>query len=289
MCALLAIALAWPVPPALAAARWPARYPVAAVVLWQAIGLSGGLALLTAELTLAGVHQPQPWSTAVVTALRRREGLGFLGWLGLVAFLLTALWLLGVLARSTARVISGRRRHRYLLDLLGSQGTSSRSARLPADVFVLAHPQPAAYSIPGIRPRIVVSDGAVAAFAPQELDAVVDHERAHLRQHHDILVQPFLSWQRSFPFLPAASRALEAVELLAESLADDVALHEHGRAPLVSALQTVQGQGPELNARCARLHSESAGASRRWLATVIAGLLGASLVLLPPAVLLLTR
>ena len=38
--ALLAFALAWPVPVVLAGARWPRRMPGAALVLWQAIALA---------------------------------------------------------------------------------------------------------------------------------------------------------------------------------------------------------------------------------------------------------
>src|SRR6185436_14961607 len=44
------IALAEPVSRRLARARWPARDPVGALLLWQAIGLSGGLALVGSGL-----------------------------------------------------------------------------------------------------------------------------------------------------------------------------------------------------------------------------------------------
>ena len=47
----LGILLAEPASRALAAARWPARDPAGALLLWQAIGLAGGLALVGAGLT----------------------------------------------------------------------------------------------------------------------------------------------------------------------------------------------------------------------------------------------
>ena len=55
----LAVILAGPAPAALARASWPGRSPRAALVLWQAVGLSGGLAILGAGLTLAvsGLHR----------------------------------------------------------------------------------------------------------------------------------------------------------------------------------------------------------------------------------------
>ena len=42
----LALALAWPVPVALSRAAWPSRAPAAALALWQAIALAGGLSMI---------------------------------------------------------------------------------------------------------------------------------------------------------------------------------------------------------------------------------------------------
>ena len=49
--ALLALALAWPVPILLSGARWTRRSPAAALVLWQAIAIAGGLSMIGALLT----------------------------------------------------------------------------------------------------------------------------------------------------------------------------------------------------------------------------------------------
>ena len=49
--AAMAVILAWPVPVLLARARWTARAPVTALVLWQAIALAGGLSMIGAMLT----------------------------------------------------------------------------------------------------------------------------------------------------------------------------------------------------------------------------------------------
>ena len=224
MLAALAVLLAGPVPARLARAAWPARRPVAALVVWQAIGLGGGVSLLGAFAALA---------------------LSRLRWAGVVAFGATLLWLVGVLITSSVRVVLARRRHRYLLDLLAE--------RERAGVTVLAHPAPAAYSVPGRRSRIVVSRGTFDRLAADELDAVVAHERAHLRQHHDLVVQPFVAWRRSFPFLRPARAAARAVEQLVEFLADDAARSRVGDAALDGALATMADEGYDLTARRRRL------------------------------------
>src|SRR5690349_10460099 len=95
------VALAEPVSRRLARARWPGRDPVGALLLWQAIGLSGGLALLGAGLIygLAPLGAPVP----AVDAALRELGAGRVPALSLphvVALLLTAALaarLLGVL------------------------------------------------------------------------------------------------------------------------------------------------------------------------------------------------
>ena len=50
--AVLAILLAWPVPVFLARAAWPRRHARAAIALWQAVGIAGGLSLIGAPLAV---------------------------------------------------------------------------------------------------------------------------------------------------------------------------------------------------------------------------------------------
>ena len=275
--AVLAVVLAWPVPLRLARADWARRHPAAGLVLWQAVGLAGGLALLTAELSLAAVHRPGSWRGAVGSIATRPGGLGLAGTIGLAAFLLTGAWLIGVLVASTLRVAAARRRHRYVLDLL-----AVRDAEVPGDVSVLTHAGSAAYSIPGRRSRIVVSRGACEALDEAQLRAVVEHERAHLRQHHDVVVQPFVAWRNSFPFLSAAGLALRSVEELTEFLADDAARARAGDRALGEALSVMASAEHPVDARRDRLARPGDGTTRTLM---VAGLLACVIVLAPPILL----
>src|SRR5688500_5406619 len=104
---LLGVLLAEPASRALAAAAWPARDPVGALLVWQAIGLSGGLALLGAGVVygLAPFGRSLPEALALVPGAvsegRLAEQIDLSHVLALLAALALGLRLLGVLAATT--------------------------------------------------------------------------------------------------------------------------------------------------------------------------------------------
>jgi bla regulator protein blaR1 len=329
----LAVVLAWPVPEALARARWPARSPRAALVLWQSVGLGGGLAILGAGVTLAvsGLHRS--WLAGVAALPDAALGgsgaasPGPLGWAGVALTLAAGAWLLSVLAVSTARLLRVRRQHRQRIDLLadevpaaelaavrpagsgdgdgrgpeaewragagddaagaggGTAGPAGPGGGREPRVRLVDHPLVAAYCLPGVRPRIVLSQGAIDALSPDQLRAVVTHENAHARGQHDLVIQPFRAWQQTFPFLPAARHATAAVELLVEMTADDAARRQCGPAPLTAALAALAAPGDEqVAARMTRLSAAPRPLSRLAAAAVCAA--AVALVCAPPAILL---
>jgi Zn-dependent protease with chaperone function len=292
----VAVLLAVPVPLALARAGWPARAPRAALVLWQAVGLGGGLSILGAGVTLAvsGLHRSWLGGLAALPSHLRGASLGPAGWAGVVLTAVAGAWLGCVLVVSTARLLAARHGHRQRLDLLAAEVSMAEllasalavPGREPR-VRLVDHPLAAAYCLPGVRPRIVLSQGVIDALSSAQLAAVVTHEKAHARGQHDLVIQPFRAWQQTFPFLPAAARALAAVELLVEMLADDVASRQCGPAPLLAALRRLAAAAPQdrqVAARAARLAAAPAPLPR--LAAVAACAAAVALVCLPPAILL---
>jgi Zn-dependent protease with chaperone function len=255
---VLGVLLAEPVSRALAAARWPARDPTGALLLWQAVGLAGGLALLGAGVSfgLAPLGSSLPVAVGqLAEQLRHRDwpaGLGAWQLLALAASLALAARLLGVLGLAAIRTLRARRRHRDLLDVLATPWPAMAGAR------VLAHPLPVAYCLPGLRSRLVVSEGTLAALSPAELAAVLAHERAHLRERHDLVVLPFVAWGATAPWVPGMARAQLAVATLVEMRADDVARASTGELALAGALRQVGG-----GAARATLTSFSAAVSGR--------------------------
>jgi hypothetical protein len=287
----------------LASAAWPGRAPAAAILLWQALGLGWGLAAVGALAALAARPAHHGVAGGVVAfaagAIREPESPAGepvalttfrVACLALAVALLALLcW---VLAAACAAVLRTRRRHRALLALLARGDPKAPGA------LVLDYPAAAAYCLPGLRSRIVISAGTLDLLDQAELAAVLAHERAHIRERHDLVLLPFTALCRAFPRAGVAFRAQHAVALLVEMLADDrarrarparelaTALMRFGvagaTAPPSGALAAVQAsrQG-DVTARVTRLLEPQPALSRPLWVTVCCG--AALLVLVPAA------
>ncbi|HEU5002348.1 MAG TPA: M56 family metallopeptidase [Actinomycetota bacterium] len=296
--ACLTILLAGPASAALADAQWTARSPRAALFLWQAVGLAGGLGVLTAGLTLAAASVGNRWLPGLIDVPSHWSQLGVSGWLGVAVTVSVGTWLVVSTAASAARVLRARREHRRRLDAIGDALRVGPPvvARGGLRVRLVDHPQAVAYCLPGLRPRVVLSSGALAALTTGELDAVLAHELAHARGRHDLVVQPFVAWARTFPFLPTAARAVAAVGALVEMLADDAALQRCGPEDLRNALRRLAGEqsavtgpagidlGRQLGARADRLAATTR--TLGWPVTALVYAAAAALVVGPPLILL---
>ncbi len=233
--ALLALALAWPVPILLSGARWTRRSPAAALVLWQAIAIAGGLSMIGALLTfglapygdnlftgavgfIESFPTPQPVEIVNVLAL---AGAG----------LLTAHLLLNLVI-TIVRSERQRRRHAQLLLLLSSPH--------PSGSRLIDTPAPVAYCLPGALSSVtVVSAGLIELLDDDGMHAVVEHERAHVRQRHDVVLVLFRAWHESLPWFPIAYRAQREVGILIEMLADDNARRTVDDAVLADTIARV--------------------------------------------------
>jgi len=234
---------------ALLQASWPRRSPAAAILLWQALGLASGLAAVG---TLIGLAMPASHAGVVRSVLRASTLLrtgdvfrltGMFGAQGvmptvifavrltcLAAGLVLLASLCWVLVAASVAAVQARRRQRVLLTLL-----AHGDPKVPG-ALVVDYPNAAAYCLPGLRSKIVVSVGTLELLGRGELAAVLAHERAHLRERHDLVLLPFTALRRAFPRSATCTDAQRAVALLVEMLADDRALRGRPTRELVSAL-----------------------------------------------------
>jgi Zn-dependent protease with chaperone function len=230
---LVALLLVGPVPALLARATWPMRAPRAAVVLWQSIALAAVLSAFSAGIAIASrlfVPGPDGRPTATITS-----EIAVLGWPLWIAYVLvfTLTLLIGVrlsVAVLQVAIATRRRRahHRMVVDLVGNKQKSG--------LRVLGVKEPLAYCLPGVRSRVVVSEGTLTTLADKEVAAILSHERAHLRARHDLVLEMFTAVHAAFPRFVRSASALDAVRLLIELLADDAAVRAAGPTPLARAL-----------------------------------------------------
>ncbi|PZG41016.1 peptidase M48 Ste24p [Spongiactinospora gelatinilytica] len=204
-------------------ARWTYRAPRTAILLWQAVGITWGLATTGALLAYA----LQPYERGVLGGLGAfaasaatggygpRDAydlphiLAFIAGVSLLAVLIT------VTAAAAVQTIRARRRHRALLALI------SRDDPEVPGVRVVDHPGAAAYCLPGLRSQVVISAGALRLLSPDELAAVLAHESAHVRERHDLVLLPFSALRRVLPWSAVVRDTQAMVELLIEMAADD--------------------------------------------------------------------
>lgn len=235
---LLAITLAWPVPLSLSAAEWPSRAPGLALALWQAIALGGGLAMIGALLSFgfAPFDESVGGISALSDALLRGPIPPAFGVLHIVALggaALLSVHLVLNLVSTAARTERSRRQHRAAVELLSAPMPEQPGTR------VLDHPTPIAYCVPGVHTVTVLSGGLIELLKPEELGAVIAHERTHLRQFHHLVLLAFRAWHSALPWFPIANRAENAVGQLVEMLADDDAAKEVPRPVLARAIALV--------------------------------------------------
>ncbi|TQM33421.1 M56 family metallopeptidase [Nocardia bhagyanarayanae] len=233
----LALLLAGPAPALLSRATWPYRTPRAALVLWQAIALAAVLSAFGSGLAIAAeLLVPGPDGRPTTSPTREIDALGLPLWLAYVTVFALTLLIGARLIFSVIRVgVHTRRRrarHRMLVDLLDQSGPH----RPAHDIRVLAATEPIAYCLPGLRQRVVLSEGTLTNLDHSEVKAIVSHERSHLRARHDLVLEAFTAVHEAFPRVVRSKAALGSVKLLIELLADDSAVKVTGPKPLARAL-----------------------------------------------------
>jgi Zn-dependent protease with chaperone function len=226
-------------------AGWTARAPLLAIVLYLTAAWSVVAALGLAGLTLA-VH-----ATALggglshligACVLRLRATYATPGGATVAGLGLTLAG--AVLARTAVTATThlranGRQASRHAL--------TARLVGVPEPALgavLVEHPQPTAYCVAGRHPTVVLTTGAVQALDPDQLAAVLAHERAHLAAHHHRLLAMARIGRQVLPFLPLMRDADAQVTRLVEMHADDVAQRASGPAPLATVLVALATGSP---------------------------------------------
>ncbi|MFF7748976.1 M56 family metallopeptidase [Streptomyces sp. NPDC007971] len=206
----------------------PAAWALACAALVTAIGWAGALALL-AFTGLAQVPQVAAEGRWSVAALRAEDPV-----YRVVAAASALVLAVGVVSLVVAAVRQVRHLMRARLEC----------AHLPGDteLAVVDDEAPLAFALPGTPGRIVVSRGMLRCLGDGEREALLAHERAHLRGRHHLFQSVWRLTAALNPLLRPVAVAggfvLErwADEEAAERVGDrKVVAHAVGRAALASA------------------------------------------------------
>jgi Zn-dependent protease with chaperone function len=153
-------------------------------------------------------------------------GSGALSLLPLAGFAMLSLTLGG---RSLIRQVRAKRR--FLARLRIARTADVGGTR----VAVFDSTRPQAFCAGFLRPRIYLSTAA-AALAGEHLEAIVTHERHHLRRRDPLRLLVAHALSEALFFLPALRRLTARYGALAELAADEAAVREHDRSTVAAAL-----------------------------------------------------
>ena len=225
-------------------AVWPLRAPRLGAAAVLAAAWSVPVAFVLAGVTI--ILPPSALFTDVgqligACLVRLRAAYGTPAGAGLVtAGQVFSLAMLGRLLWAVGRVAHRRHAQRRRLRLLVRLAGGHRPG-LPA--VVLDHPGPAAYSVAGRHPAVVVTRGAVDLLTGPQLGAVLAHERAHLSRRHHRWTLAALLVAEAMPLVPLLRDAPARVGRLLEMDADERAADHHEPRVLASALVAVTSAG----------------------------------------------
>ncbi|MFD8814778.1 M56 family metallopeptidase, partial [Streptomyces sp. NPDC059627] len=198
----------------------PAAWALAGGALVTALGWLGSLALLafTGLAQIPEVAEAGRWS---VTAVRADDP---------VYLTVSAIATVALLASLTGLAVAAARQVRHLL------WARRECARLPGDLelAVLDDASPHAFALPGAPGRIVVSHGMLRCLGDAEREALLAHERAHLRARHHLFQT---AWRLTAATCPLLRPLADTGGLILERWAhDDAAAPQGDRKVLARAV-----------------------------------------------------
>jgi Zn-dependent protease with chaperone function len=273
--------LAAAVPRLLAGASWPARAPRVALLLWHAAGLSVLMALIAATTLLSlparalwrGVDEVARACMGMVRATYCPTSLpGVVAPIALGLLGMVALRIVLVGAKQRRRTHRWRREHRRGLSLLPTDANG---------VTVVPHSVPTVYTLPGRKPRVVMTSATATRLTPAQRAAAEAHERAHIDGRHHVALGLARLLEQALPGVPLFHVIRAQTSRLLEMAADDRAAACHGPHALLSAIAAVATSpvpgealgvsGADPVERVQRLLTPARPASVTWRATATAG------------------
>lgn len=209
--------------------------------------------------------------SAASTCVSRIQGDRALPWLESAQVGITIV-LAGVLvhvlvlaARRLRRHTQWSAEHRRMLRLISEPA----GEHCGIELLRIESPEALLYSVGGARRGTIVAGGDYASLDHRQRQAVLDHEAAHLRGRHHLIVVLSESLAAALPFIPLFRQAPDALRTLVEFAADHRAANRWGADAVGSALLALQSAGtaPGVPSVALAMSRDAVTARLCWLAT----------------------
>ncbi|MFE7200441.1 M56 family metallopeptidase [Pseudonocardia alni] len=238
---LAAVALGVTGPAYLRPTADPRVHPGLALSAWVVtlLAAAGSAVTAAAVLVLPDPSVPDGMLGVAVVCWRALARGTEIPWLLLVR-LLVGVTLLALLARVAGLFAASlRRQRRHRTERCGALRAV---AEVRDGVWWIPCDDPVAFSLGGGRRGIVVAATGLRRLGPRVVDAVLAHERAHVRGRHHLAVALAVAAADALPRVPLCRAAPGAVGVLCELAADAAAVRRHGPAAVRAALAGTAGR-----------------------------------------------
>ena len=235
---VLALAVVVVAPRVLTRSAWTIDRPRTALVAWSVAVLLGALGFVVGIALVVLANRPITDPFGLAESPTGGLNLG-------VAVLAVIAFVIAVRVRPGAE-------HRAVREAMRSGAAPHREID-GTIVAVVEADHALACAVPGRSGGVLVSTGLADRLRTDELEAVVAHERAHLRQRHAAAVAVAESIERAVPWIPGARAMARSTRVLVEFAADDAAARRIGRDAVRRAVLVADATSALAAIRASRL------------------------------------
>ncbi|MCY1694482.1 M56 family metallopeptidase [Curtobacterium sp. SL109] len=235
---VLALAVVVVAPRVLTRSAWTIDRPRTALVAWSVAVLLGALGFVVGIAPVVLANRPITDPFGLAESPTRGLNVG-------VAVLAVIAFVIAVRVRPGAE-------HRAVREAMRSGAAPHRE--IDGTIVAVVEAEHAlACAVPGRSGGVLVSTGLADRLRTDELEAVVAHERAHLRQRHAAAVAVAESIERAVPWIPGARAMARSTRVLVEFAADDAAARRIGRDAVRRAVLVADATSALAAIRASRL------------------------------------
>lgn len=220
--------------------HWRVRRPRLCLVSWFTLFTSGLVATIGAVVVAVALGMRAHTAASAGSAIGP-TGDFLLAWLALAA----SGGALSLVLTKVGSMVAAERQLRADFARLVESASYRHEVVRGLKVTFISSQQPIACTLRGRSPEIMISSRLDDHLRPQEIRAVIEHERAHVRGRHDLITRAAALNCACLPVLLAPRELRRATALLIELIADDRAARSTSAEDVAAALRALGELRPD--------------------------------------------